>query len=161
MRRRWMGAALAGLLVAGGAAGGWAVTHQGPELRYRPYTLYDVMGRFQRFLEKLQLAGAAGNWELADWYLGDFRHVANDLVLGRASDWRGERYHEADLTRDLLLPAFAPVEAAITARDPRAFAASMEGLAQACNACHAAADHALVRIVVPQGALHPSQRFEP
>lgn len=120
--------------------------------------LAPYMASLQRFAEKLHLAGEAGNWELASFYEHELEETAEEVGAGGFE----EHGHEiGPLVERWLLPAVERVGEAIEAGDAAAFGAAYGELVASCNSCHAATEHAFVRIVAPEGNPYPSQDFAP
>jgi len=127
----------------------------------RPYVLVDVMGQFQRFADKLYFAGAAKNWELADWYLWKLEAAALPVIEGRIEVYRTEKYDVQPLMRNLLIPAIRALGEAIEKQSDADFALRYRALVQTCNACHTAAEHPFIRIVVPTAPIYTNQDYAP
>lgn len=117
-----------------------------------------LMSQAQRYAEKLYLAGEAGNWPLAAFYVHELEEVAEDL---RRSGSRKNDLDLGELAAELLLPAIHEVDRAIDV-GPDAFAPSYGRLVAACNQCHEATGYGFVRIQAPiQARPYPGQRFAP
>jgi hypothetical protein len=153
--RRWTCAAVAALMGIGGCAPdpGGDDSQEG----YRP-GLHAMMLELQLRHANLWFAGAAGNWALADFQINELEGLLEEIAELHPT------YHEhrvRDLLEAMLGPAVDEVEAAVSAEDPTAFAASFDRLTASCNACHAATDRGMIVIQRPQTPPRDNLRFEP
>jgi cytochrome c5 len=105
---------------------------------------------------KLGLAGRAQNWTYAAYELNELRNafgrIAHTIPTYRTMDT--EQMVTAIMERPL-----NALDHAIIAADAARFAAAYEEVTQACNACHAGQQHAMVVIKVPDRAAFPDQDF--
>jgi hypothetical protein len=110
---------------------------------------------------KLGLAGQAENWQLATYYFQELK--AGFGVVSRAVPrWKG--LPVPDLIDAAVVPAFAVLDFAIKAGEPRQFAESYAKLTQGCNNCHTTADHQYIVIKTPDPSAAnawPDQEFKP
>ena len=109
---------------------------------------------------KLWLAGRSKNWPLAAYELKELRETVDD-VQTFAPAWRGVPIGSMVVT---LYPGFNALDGAIKAGDAPAFNAAFHELTAACSACHAAASHPEIRIIVPladESAKYVDQDFAP
>jgi mono/diheme cytochrome c family protein len=125
---------------------------------YRP-TISDLMNdAIQPRHTKLWLAGAAGNWTLAEYE----RHNVNG-AFGRIAtavpSVKGAQ--TADLIATFVAPNLTSLANAIKARDQNAFAAAYAVLTEGCNECHQATGYPMVVIQSPGGNPFPDQDFRP
>lgn len=132
-----------------------------PAAAPRPYVLLDVMHQFQRYADKLYFSGEALNWELADWYLWKLEAAALPVIKGRVEPYRTERYDARPLMEAMIIPAIRAVGSAIDRKSDRDFLRTYQSLVQTCNACHAATEHAFVKIVVPTAPIYTNQDYAP
>jgi hypothetical protein len=95
---------------------------------------------------KLWFAGASANWELAAYEANELDETFDDVKTYQAT-WKDVPV--AKLEGAILEPALKQVRAAIAAKNVAGFKAAYGGLTAACNACHVAAHHGFIRIVVP------------
>ncbi len=105
---------------------------------------------------KLALAGQAKNWSYAALELQDLQE-AFDRAGGVWPTWRS--IPVAEMMRSVLKEPMAAVADAVKAKDAQRFAAAYQQLTAACNACHQAADRAVVIIRVPESNVFPDQDF--
>jgi len=120
--------------------------------------LGEFMGRIQVDHAKLWLAGAARNWELAGYELGELKEVfsdVQDLVP------RYQNVPVGDMIDALMTGTIAELEGAIAARDYRKFAAAFDQLTAACNTCHQAANRGYIAIRRPTQSTFSNQDFLP
>lgn len=122
--------------------------------------LGDIMTLQQMRHAKLALAGAAGNWELADYELDELDEGFDDIVT----------YHPThkDIKQPLteLVPTFTkvPVEnmrEAVKAKDMDKFTAAFDSLTAGCNSCHQATDFGFNVVIRPTSSAFPNQQFAP
>lgn len=126
------------------------------------FALVSTMGQYQRFAEKLYFAGEAEHWELAEWYAWKLNRAMNVVMEGHVGDYRdAEEYDVSKLTAAMLKPTLEALYPIIEARDLPRFRQQYALLVQACNACHAAAQHPQVRIILPTASSYPNQSFSP
>ncbi|MDX1907567.1 MAG: hypothetical protein SF053_11080 [Bacteroidia bacterium] len=124
---------------------------------YVPH-LGEMMNGVQVHHAKLYWAGAAGNWELADFCLEE---LTEDLEKIPA-------YHPthggADLDRylqALMTPALDTVSVALKTTSIPRFEAAYGVLTQACNNCHRATGHPYLVMQKPAVNNFPNQTFTP
>jgi hypothetical protein len=109
---------------------------------------------------KLGLAGAAQNWDYADYELDELRDTFDDvgkLIL---------KHGDLSIPQAIAATVKQPLDAldnAIKAKDQGAFTKAYADLTAACNACHQSAGHPMIVIKVPDvsGAAFPDQDFSP
>jgi copper resistance protein D len=120
--------------------------------------LGEIMSLQQMRHAKLWLAGAARNWELADYELGELKEgfeAAASLYPAHEGVPVGEMMAK-------LTPApLAAIGDAIQARNESDFRKSFDALTAACNACHQAANHGFIRIGRPRSPPFGNQIFAP
>jgi hypothetical protein len=127
----------------------------------RPYLLLDAMHQFQRYADKLYFSGKTQNWELAGWYLWKLEAAALPVIEGRVERYRSERYDAQPLMKAMLIPAIRNVEKTIEAKQDADFQRAYIALVATCNACHAATEHAFVKIIVPTTPIYSNQEYRP
>jgi hypothetical protein len=105
---------------------------------------------------KLGLAGRAQNWTYAAYELNELRNafgrIAHTIPTYRTMD-------TAQMVTAIMQRPLNALDHAIIAADAAKFATAYEELTQACNACHAGQEHAMVVIKVPDRAMFPDQDF--
>lgn len=127
---------------------------------FRP-VLGDLMTAFvQPRHIKLGLAGAAQNWDYAAYELDELQETFDNI--GKQVLKHG-KLDIAPAIASTVKPAMDDVDKAIKAKDAAAFTKAYAGLADACNACHASADHKMIVIKVPDAGAtaFPDQDFQP
>src|SRR5208283_2396950 len=103
----------------------------------------DIMGQTQWRHFKLWFAGSLGNWELANYevgQIGDSFDTAAKLnpMIGNVPF--------AQLLGSESAPPLADIGKAIAARNGKDFVKAFERLTAACNTCHAAANVGFIKI---------------
>lgn len=149
---------LVSVIAAAGAAGVRAEDPE-PPAPPRPYLVVDVMAQLQRFADKLYFSGRAHNWELAEWYLWKLEQAALPVIEGRVEAYRDKRYDAQPLMKAMLIPTIRAVGRCIEKKDDAGFKHSYAALVQTCNACHAATEHAFVKIVIPTTPIYTNQDY--
>jgi hypothetical protein len=109
---------------------------------------------------KLGLAGAAGNWDLADYERNELSETFDDI--GKFILKHGELSIPQAIGATVKPPLDA-LDTAIKAKDSGAFTKAYADLTAACNACHQSAGHPVIVIQVPSvsGTAFPDQDFNP
>jgi len=109
---------------------------------------------------KLGLAGAAANWELADYELDELRGTFDDI--GKFILKHGQLSIPQAIAATVSQPMDA-IDAAIKAKDSAGFTKAYADLTTGCNACHQSAGHPMIAIKVPDvsGTAYPDQDFSP
>lgn len=109
---------------------------------------------------KLGLAGAAGNWPLAGYELGELRETFDDV--GKLVPKHGNLMI-APAIGSTVNPPMAALDKAIRAKDAATFKTAYGQLTDSCNACHKSAEHPMIVIKVPtvSGTAFPDQEFDP
>jgi hypothetical protein len=127
----------------------------------KPYEpgLIEFMAHVQSHHIKIWLAGNARNWELADYQVDELKELLEDIAK------RVPVYKEVPVGKmieAITMPPIEEVEAAIKARDGKAFASAFDKLTAACNSCHEAANRGFIVIQRPTTAsAFPNQSFAP
>jgi len=107
---------------------------------------------------KLGLAGQEKNWAYAAYEL----HELEESFERVARAW--PMYRKTNIAETIVATTKEPMEAvsrAIKSADPAKFAEAYGRLTATCNACHAAAERAVVVIQVPKTSPFPNQDFRP
>jgi hypothetical protein len=118
----------------------------------------DIMGQTQWRHFKLWFAGSLGNWELANYEVGqigdsfDTAARLNPMIGGVPF---------AQLLKSESAPPLEDIGKAIAARDGKDFVKAFERLTAACNSCHAAANVGFIKIRVPTSSPFSDQSFPP
>jgi hypothetical protein len=153
MRLALLLGALLSLSVAGLSVAETAAKAQEP---YAP-GLGDFMTAYvQPHHTKLWFAGASGNWALAAYEANELDETFEDVKTYQAT-WKSVPV--AKLVGAILEPSLKQVDAAIARKNVAAFKAAYGDLTTACNACHTAAGHAFIRIVVPAANPYADQNL--
>jgi len=125
----------------------------------RPYTLLDIMHKFQRFADKLYFAGTAKNKRLASWYLWKLEQAAFDVTSHKTEPWYPPHVDEADLVTNMLMPAIMDMEENLKTDNWNAFTDDYNALVLSCNGCHQVTQHEYVKIIVPVKPTYGNQDF--
>lgn len=120
--------------------------------------LASLMGELQRYTHKLALSAEAGNAELAAFYLHESQEQLRKIQK-EAPDY--EELPVALLVERLALPAYQPMQAAVTAKDKVQMQQAVVGIIQACNACHTATQRSFIRITSGSDKNPFNQSFAP
>ncbi len=117
----------------------------------------ETMGATQMRHEKLWYAGAADNWDLAQYELDELGEGFEDAVAYHPKFKNDARIAD-------LLPRFvtAPLEGlgkAVKAQDKAKFVQAFDGLTEACNGCHAATGMGFIEIQRPIPGAYNNQAF--
>jgi hypothetical protein len=115
--------------------------------------LGDIMGAIQLRHIKLWFAGKLGNWELADYEVGQIKAS----LEGAAEFYRGIPVEYVTNTADPI----QSIGAAIEAKDSTKFAEAFGDLTVACNACHQGIDRGFIVIQAPTASPFTDQSFAP
>ena len=136
-----------------------AADHTATEQAGYRASVSDIMTGFvQPRHAKLFLAEQSGNWDLAEYERhnlgGAFaRMAAAAPTIGDAKT--------GDLIAAFVTPALSDLEAAIKAKDDRAFRQGFDTLTAGCNGCHQATGHGVVLLKRPSADPFPDQDFAP
>jgi hypothetical protein len=120
--------------------------------------LASLMGELQRYTHKLALSAEAGNAELAAFYLHESQEQLRKIQK-EAPDY--EQLPIALLVERLALPAYQPMQEAVTAKDKAQMRQAAEGIIQACNTCHTATQRSFIRITSGSDKNPFNQSFAP
>jgi hypothetical protein len=96
--------------------------------------------------ERLWHAEQDGNWEFADYELGNLKGAFNRL--GHAHPTQGG-ISLPDMIASVTEQPFKELSSAIKSKDGAAFTKAYADLTDACNSCHQALNHGVVEIHVP------------
>jgi hypothetical protein len=122
------------------------------------FEVVEYMGRLQRYAEKLYFSGAAGNVELAQFYAHELDEVAESLVGLKAVE---EGRDLSVLVKVMLMPSIDSLAQGLKRDGLANFETHYAHMVQSCNRCHAAADHAFIRIQAPTRPAFTNQDFSP
>lgn len=107
-----------------------------------------LMQNMQTYVHKVQLSLEARNSALAYFYVHELEETAAHIG---ANIETYDGHPVGALTESMLIPALERLESSIKSEDWDAGDADFTAAMQACNACHTATDHAMVRIVPAEG----------
>lgn len=128
----------------GNAAGSETTSSRSTE--YLPSISDLMIGTIQPRHERLWRAGQDGNWEFAAYELGNLRGAFGRL--GRAHPTEHET-SLPDMITSVTERPFNNLTDAIRSKDAAAFAKAYGELTDACNSCHQALNHGVVKIGRP------------
>lgn len=135
-----------------------AGTAQTAQPQYRP-GLGDLMTMtVQPRHIKLAFAGREKNWTYAAYELHELEE-AFERAAQVWPQWRSVPI--AQMMDSVTKEPMAAVSQAIKDADTNRFNAAYKQLTEACNACHQAADRAMIVIRVPELSSFPDQDFQP
>lgn len=126
----------------------------------KPYEpgLIEFMAHVQSHHAKIWLAGNARNWDLAEYQADELKELLEEVAK------RVPKYRDVPVGQMIETTTMAPIgeiEAAIKARDSKAFATAFDKLTAACNSCHEAANRGFIVIQRPATSAFPNQSFAP
>jgi len=100
---------------------------------------------------KLWFAGRAGNWELADYEIGELNEGFEDVnkLLG------------GDTVEKMVGDPIKALQKAIADKNRAAFTSAFDKLSAGCNNCHRTLDHGFIVIQRPALLPYSDQTFEP
>jgi hypothetical protein len=120
------------------------------------YPLLETMGYYQRFSQKLWLAGGNKNWELADFYVHELHEVTEELIeAGVIHDGQ----NLSQLAEAIFEESLDKVDSAIDSQNQVLFRKSYEMFISSCNSCHSTTGHSFIRITVPNDSSIFNQKF--
>lgn len=128
----------------GNAAGSGASSSRSTE--YLPSISDLMIGTIQPRHERLWRAGQDGNWEFAAYELGNLRGAFGRL--GRAHPTEHDT-SLPDMITSVTEQPFNNLNDAIRSKDAPAFVKAYGELTDACNSCHQALNHAVVKVGRP------------
>lgn len=121
-----------------------------------PVELSRVMLELQIHQNKLWFAGAAGNWDLARFYLDKIEEDYTPIIGARLTVGATD---VGDIMATTLPPLVDALRTAAADRDSAAFSARFLDLVQGCNSCHRSTGHGYVVIQRPAEPFMDNQKF--
>ena len=123
--------------------------------------LGEIMGVIEQHHAKLYYAGTKANWPLAAYELGEIQESLDD-----AMQFYPDKFKNVTVPLPQIIPAItkgsiATVQQAIQQKNERAFVQSYQELSQSCSNCHAAENHAFIKIQTPAPGMFSDQDFTP
>lgn len=120
--------------------------------------LGEIMAQIAMHHGKLWFAGAAGNWQLADYEIHELAEgFAQAGTLHPLLENVTERV-PALLAGNVQQP-LARLQQAVAAGNPQQFTAGYQALTEGCNTCHRSAGFAFNRITIPAFNPYSNQNF--
>jgi hypothetical protein len=127
------------------------------ERRLAP-TLHTMMVEVAMRHAALWFAATYANWPFAGYQLRELEAALDDV---RTVHPERDGVEIARLLDEGTVPALRAVDDAVEARTVEAFEVAFDGLTQACNDCHVAADLGAVRVQRPSLPPFTNLRYEP
>jgi hypothetical protein len=138
--------ATVGLASSRSAAAGPEASPSPQASEYLPSISDLMIATIQPRHERLWHAEQDGNWEFANYELGNLKGAFSRL--GHAHPTQGE-ISLPDMITSVTEQPFKELSSAIQSKDGAAFAKAYADLTDACNSCHQALNHGVVEIHVP------------
>lgn len=116
------------------------------------------MARIQVYMHKLYWAGMAQNVPLADFYRHEIKEVMEEVAKA------GIKEDGVDISAMMNatgIPAIDAMKAHLKDKGVAGFREQYDALIGACNSCHTASGHGMVRIQVPLENRYSDQAFTP
>jgi hypothetical protein len=135
-----------GLAASRSVAAGPEATPASQATEYLPSISDLMIATIQPRHERLWHAEQDGNWEFADYELGNLKGAFNRL--GHAHPTQGG-ISLPDMIASVTEQPFKELSSAIKSKDGAAFTKAYADLTDACNSCHQALNHGVVEIHVP------------
>ena len=120
--------------------------------------LGEIMLGIQQHHAKLYFAGKAANWELADYELDELRECFDDATKSH-HEFKTMKTPLAELVPAMTKNELEQVDRAIKGGKQAEFVKRFQGLTNACNRCHQAAEHPFIVIQVPSQNPYSNQKF--
>ena len=148
--------ALAAGLAVTAAARAQAPAPAAPQVDYHP-SFADLMTMaVQPRHIKLGIAGKARNWEYATYEAHELRNAF--VRIGRTIPVFSKQ-SMPDMFASAILPSMDKLDAAIKAKDGKAFDAAYTEVTQSCNNCHMGLEHSFVVIREPMASPYADQNL--
>jgi hypothetical protein len=132
-------------------------TSSTPREAYAP-GLGEIMTLQQMRHAKLWLAGQAENWDLASYELDELSEGFDDVVKFHPTHKDSPVAPKDAIPRMVTEPVTA-LRAAVSKKDPGAFALAYDALTAACNNCHQATNFGFNAVQRPATNPYPNQVF--
>lgn len=114
----------------------------------------DFMLYIQHFHHKLYLSAKAGNAGLCKFYLQEIGEKME--AISEANIWS----NGVNISLNMRTYGLSQVDMLLQ-KDPKFIFENFDNLNQACNSCHAASKHPLIKITTPSDDAYPNQDFNP
>lgn len=115
--------------------------------------LGEFMVSIQLHHSKLWFAGKSGNWELANFELGEIQESLDDI-----NHYNRDRPEIRNLP--MIYSPLDSLKSAVTNKDPGAFSRGYVFLTNTCNNCHQVTNHAFNKIKIPDTPPVTDQVFD-
>jgi hypothetical protein len=157
MNKTLMIAVAAGLAVAAAAqAQAPAPAPAAPQVDYHPSFADMMTFAVQPRHIKLGIAGKARNWEYSAYEARELRNAFTRI--GRTIPVFSKQ-SMPDMFASAILPSMDKLDAAIKAKDGKAFDAAYTEATASCNNCHMSLDHAYIVIREPSASPYSDQNL--
>lgn len=120
---------------------------------YKP-GLGEFMSEIQIHHAKLWFAGKYGNWDLANFEIGEIQEALDDIPK-----YCADRPEVKSI--DMIVPAMDSLSNAVKEKDENKFESSFTLLTATCNDCHKATNHGFNMIKIPDIPPVSNQVFRP
>jgi len=118
----------------------------------------EIMGRLERHMTKWWAAGAAGNADLAAFYLHEMEEAFEELAEAGVEE---EGVDVSAQVKVFGLPVIEALERRLRQEGVAAMHADAAMLVANCNGCHVATHHPYIRLREPAGVVFPAQEMAP
>ena len=122
--------------------------------------LGEIMGLNQMRHAKLWFAGQNANWPLAHYEYVELQEGFDDIVHFHPTH-DGVPQPLTEMIPQFTEASMKTLGAAIEAKDKAKFNAAFDGLTNACNSCHVAANFGFNVITRPTSSMYANQDFKP
>lgn len=120
--------------------------------------LGEIMSVIQQHHAKLYYSGSAGNWELADYQLGEIKEGLESTAKFYPK-FKDVKAPLRELISAMMAVDLEKVADAVRKKNKIGFSRSFQSLTASCNRCHQAAEHAFIVIQLPGGSEFTNQKF--
>ncbi|MEQ9402526.1 MAG: hypothetical protein RIM99_02970 [Cyclobacteriaceae bacterium] len=120
------------------------------------YPLLETMGYYQRFSQKLWLAGQNENWELAEFYAHELHEVTEELI---ESNVMHDNHDLSVMAKSIIEQSIEKVDGAVDKKDQVLFREHYQLMIASCNVCHIKTGHQFIKIIIPTDSSIFNQQF--
>lgn len=121
------------------------------------YPLLETMGYYQRFSQKVWLAGKNQNWDLAAFYAHELDEVTEELIRSNVIH---DELNLSELAKSSIFEEnIAKLDDAIDKKDQLLFRESYDLVIGSCNTCHISTNHPFIKITIPTDSTIFNQLF--
>ena len=123
--------------------------------------LGEIMGVIQQHHAKLYYAGTKGDWPLAGYELNEIQESLDDAMQLYTDKFKNVTVPLPQIVPAMTKGSIDGVQQAIQQKNDRAFVQAYQTLSQSCSSCHAAENHAFIKIETPAAGMFSDQDFAP